>query len=102
MYIILWEFIAREEWVAEFEAVYGPDGKWARLFAESPGYRETRLLRDTTDPLRYVTLDFWESGAAHDEFRREHEAGYQELDKRCARLTRRETRMGAFETSTNR
>lgn len=96
MYVIVWEFIIREEFAGEFDAIYGPQGDWARLFAKSEGYRETRLLRDTTNALRYVTLDFWASREAHERFRREHEQEYMALDERCERLTVKEHKLGEF------
>ncbi len=98
MYVILWEFIIRAECASEFEAIYGPQGEWAVLFAKGEGYRETQLMRDTSDALRYLTLDFWTSREAHDRFRREHEREYMALDKRCERLTVKEHRLGEFLT----
>ncbi len=98
MYIIAWEFIIRTECFAQFEAVYGPGGDWARLFSQADGYRETRLLRDITYPGRYVTLDYWQSRTAHDQFRATHAAEYKALDARCKRLTVRETKLGEFQS----
>lgn len=98
MYVVVWEFIIRAECAAEFEAVYGPQGEWARLFARAEGYRNTRLLRDVSDPLRYVTLDYWVSQEAHDQFRKAHEQEYRNLDQRCECLTAKETRLGEFAT----
>ncbi|HLK31707.1 MAG TPA: antibiotic biosynthesis monooxygenase family protein, partial [Terriglobales bacterium] len=94
MYIIVWEFLVRAECAAEFEEVYGPQGQWASLFAQGEGYRGTRLLRDTADPLRYVTFDLWSSRQALDSFRRQHQQEYQALDARCERLTSSEKRLG--------
>lgn len=97
MYVIVWEFIIHPDCVAEFESTYGPQGEWARLFAKDRGYRETRLLRDTTRDLRYVTMDFWISRAAHETFRQEHESEYNTLDRQCERMTVQEAKLGAFE-----
>ncbi len=96
MYVIAWEFIIRTECVAEFEAVYGPEGEWARLFFRAEGYGETRLLRDITDCGRYVTLDYWKSREAYDHFRTTHAGEYKALDKRCERLTVKEQKLGEF------
>jgi heme-degrading monooxygenase HmoA len=84
--------------VAQFEAAYGPQGDWARLFVKGQGYKETQLLRDASNPLRYVTLDYWKSRAAHERFRREHESEYRMLDERCDRLAVKENKLGEFET----
>ena len=98
MYVIVWEFTIREECTAEFEAVYGSRGEWAQLFARAEGYRNSRLLRDVSDPLRYVTLDYWVSQEAHRQFRKAHEQEYRNLDQRCERLTVKETKLGELVT----
>ncbi len=98
MYVIVWEFIIAAENAAEFEAVYGPDGKWAKLFAASEAYVQTRLSHDTADPSRYFTMDFWDSRQAHEQFRCEHAREYEALDQACERLTLQETRLGEFDS----
>jgi heme-degrading monooxygenase HmoA len=84
------------ERAAEFEGLYGPAGAWARLFARSPGYRGTDLLRDRADPFVYVTVDRWESEAAFASFRESHGPAYRELDASCEALTRAEAHIGSF------
>ena len=37
MFVVVWEFEVAEEKVAAFEAAYNAEGKWAELFAKSPG-----------------------------------------------------------------
>ena len=49
---------------AAFEAVYGPEGEWARYFHGADGYRGTELLRATgRGGLSYLVIDRWESAA---------------------------------------
>ncbi|HEU5337172.1 MAG TPA: antibiotic biosynthesis monooxygenase [Terriglobales bacterium] len=97
MYVVVWEFIVRAECKDEFEAIYGPQGEWARLFRRGDGYERTDLLHDRSGALRYITLDFWRSCEAYERFQREHRAEYQALDERCGHLTVKETRIGQFE-----
>jgi heme-degrading monooxygenase HmoA len=80
-----------------FEALYGSDGGWARLFAQSPAYLGTRLLRDVDDAACYATFDRWRSLAAYEAFLRDHRDAYAELDRQGDALTCEETRLGAFE-----
>lgn len=47
---------------AEFEAAFV---RGERVIAESPGYRWSRLLRQTEDPATYLLLVGWESLEAH-------------------------------------
>jgi heme-degrading monooxygenase HmoA len=96
-YLAIWEFEIKLESRALFEETYGPDGAWARLFRQSPDYRGTRLVRDLTDPGRYLTFDDWTSREAFRSFKQAHAAEYAILDKQCESLTEREAIIGEFE-----
>lgn len=98
-YTYLWEFIVETEHLDEFERHYGPQGSWAQLFRQSPGYIQTLLLRGSTDPSRFVTIDRWEDEEAYRRFRRTFSRQYADLDRRCDRLTMRETLIGEFSES---
>lgn len=96
MYATLWEFTVQAAKQAKFEARYGPDGDWARLFRRAEGYRGTELLRDRANALRYVTIDRWESHAAYEAFHARFGEEYARLDRECEGLTVREARIGEF------
>ena len=96
-YTYLWEFIVEPEHLGEFQREYGPQGAWASLFREAAGYLGTSLLRDRDDPLRFITIDRWESAEAHRAFRAAFSREYAQLDARCAHLTARELSLGSFE-----
>jgi quinol monooxygenase YgiN len=98
VYCILWEFRPKPEMRAQFEAAYGPDGAWARLFRRSAQYLGSELLRDCGDSSRYLTMDRWTSRAAFEEFHLLHRAEYDELDRRCEALTSEEAPLGSHET----
>jgi heme-degrading monooxygenase HmoA len=96
MFVILWQFDIAEEKVAAFEAAYGREGSWAKLFALSAEYLGTELLRDAYVPGRYLTIDRWNSEDAFRAFRAAHDSDYEALDRTCDSLTASETRIGAF------
>jgi heme-degrading monooxygenase HmoA len=96
MFVVVWQFEIAEEKVAAFEATYGPEGAWARLFATSPDYCGTELLRDAYVPGAYLTIDRWVNEEAFRAFRKENDAAYETLDRSCDNLTSRETRIGAY------
>ncbi|MFZ1084823.1 MAG: antibiotic biosynthesis monooxygenase [Terracidiphilus sp.] len=96
MFIIIWQFEIAEEKQAAFEAAYSPEGAWAQLFAASPEYRGTELLRDAYIPGAYLTIDRWTSEEAFRAFRKEHDQAYEALDRTCDALTSSETRIGAY------
>jgi heme-degrading monooxygenase HmoA len=99
-YTYVWEFIAGPDHLEEFERNYGPQGSWVELFRQAPGYIETLLLRDSTEPLRFLTIDRWESAEVYRRFRSEFSRQYADLDRRCERLTTRETLIGHFSEPT--
>jgi heme-degrading monooxygenase HmoA len=96
MFVVVWQFEIAEDKIAGFEAAYGPDGAWAKLFRSSPDYRGTELLRDAYIPGAYLTIDRWSSEDAFRAFRKAHDADYETLDRTCDALTSRETRIGAY------
>ena len=96
VYTILWEFAVDESSVEAFIAAYGASGDWARLFGQARGYRGTTLLRDEADPLRFVTIDRWESSEDFLRFQEEFGNAYAELDVRFERLTQSEKLIGRF------
>jgi heme-degrading monooxygenase HmoA len=97
--VIVWEFRVRTENEKEFVKHYGPDGTWARFFRRREGYIRTELVRDVSDRERFLTLDYWQSEEDFKRFREQNLAEYERLDKQFEGLTKKETRLGAFETS---
>lgn len=95
-YTYLWEFLIAPEQLREFRRIYGPGGDWAVLFRQSPGFLETLLLQDAADPLRFLTIDRWESVDAYRDFRARFAREYAALDARCRHLTIRETDLGEY------
>jgi hypothetical protein len=97
MFLILWEFEVKPGCEERFEKVYGPGGEWARLFRTDSQYKETQLVRDSFRAASYLTLDFWNSCQAYEEFLRVHRAEYEAIEKLGEKLTLKERRMGWFE-----
>jgi heme-degrading monooxygenase HmoA len=97
-YIYIWDFIVSKSSVLEFEKCYGPNGKWAELFRKSTGYLKTELIKDKSDPLRYLTIDHWQSERDHAEFLATFKDEYDELDRLFEELTVHETKIGTFTT----
>jgi heme-degrading monooxygenase HmoA len=98
-YVYIWEYRVRAEEQARFEAGYGPDGEWARLFRRGAGYLRTELLKDRDDPTRYVTIDRWESFEAFSAFRRELGAEFEAIDRRFESITAEEAKVGEFDVA---
>jgi heme-degrading monooxygenase HmoA len=96
MFVVLWEFDVKSECEERFTLVYSSSGDWARLFATNTGFRSTTLLRNVTEPLKFVTMDVWHSREDHEHFLRSSGDAYRELDARCEGLTTRERRLSSL------
>jgi heme-degrading monooxygenase HmoA len=97
MFVALWEFEVKPGCEERFEKVYGPHGDWAELFRRDPHYYETRLVRDALLQGVYLTMDFWQSRDAYEEFMERHRKEYDEMDAVGQALTVKERRLGCFE-----
>ena len=95
-YVYVWAFDVAPERMQEFLSAYGPSGAWAQLFRRAPGYLETLLLQDQSDPGRFLTIDRWRSQGARDAFLAEFRAEYDALDRACEPLTRHESNLGSY------
>jgi heme-degrading monooxygenase HmoA len=69
-----------------------------KLFRKVPGYINTELLRDETNPNRYVTVDCWETAESYEAFRAQFNKEYETLDAQCERLTKQESLLGKWES----
>jgi heme-degrading monooxygenase HmoA len=96
MFVILWEFEVKPGSESVFESVYGAQGDWVRLFQRDLQYRTTYLLKDTSRPRIYFTMDLWDSEGAYENFINAHRETYNALDQTSEGLTLRERFIGAF------
>jgi quinol monooxygenase YgiN len=94
---ILWQFETAPDDSARFVDVYGPAGPWVAFFRQAPGYLGTDLFSSTASPLRFLTLDRWDSRAAYEAFRRERSTEYSAIDAACEGLTTGERFLTAWE-----
>jgi heme-degrading monooxygenase HmoA len=97
MVAFVWQFVARDDRISEFEHAYSSIGAWAELFSKAPGFRGTTLLRDTENSRRFLTMDRWDSVEAQSAMREKFAREYEELDRACEHLTESERRIGIFE-----
>jgi heme-degrading monooxygenase HmoA len=95
MIAILWTYRVKPESVPAFEAIYSPEGEWAKLFRQAAGYLGTELLRQPDG--RYATIDRWSKSADFDRFKKGFAPAYEALDRRCESLTLEERFVGSFE-----
>ena len=100
MYVIIWEYQVKADSVVEFERIYASNGAWAELFRKEAGYLGTELLRDSTHPRRYITIDRWTSSGDYESFRSQWKSEYASLDAQCEGLTVQERVLGKWESVT--
>ena len=99
MYILIWEHQVKPDQRAEFEKVYAADGAWAELFKKGTGYVGTELLRQTDQPLRFLTIDRWASKEEYEIFQSQWEKEYKALDAQCETLTDNESQLGRWDSA---
>jgi heme-degrading monooxygenase HmoA len=99
MFVALWEFEVKPGNEERFQAVYGAEGEWVRLFRGDSQFVETRLLRDAAEPQKFVTLDFWRTRSGYESFKELNHAAYVALDRECEKLTAKERCVGMFESN---
>ena len=91
MYRIPFAYEVAAESRVEFEAVYGPDGEWARFFGTDDAYVETTLERTAAD--QYLVTDHWRSRAHYERFLERNRARYDALSDANSRLYPSERRL---------
>jgi heme-degrading monooxygenase HmoA len=97
VYTVAWSYRVVPGCEPAFEALYAADGDWSRLFARSPEYLGTQLLRDVDDASCYMTLDRWRSRGDYEAFLQSARDDYAVLDRRGDALTSGERRIGDFD-----
>ena len=93
---VIWEFVVRKDALEQFEQAYGPEGSWVRLFERYAGYRGTELVRDHSNPRRYVTIDSWDTLEHRGEMLKNGQAEYTRLDRELGVLVESEIELGVF------
>ena len=93
---VIWEFVVRKETLEEFEQAYGPTGSWVRLFEHYPGYCGTELVRDSSNPRRYLTIDSWSTLEERGAMLKNGQAEYTRLDRELGVLIESEIEVGVF------
>ena len=87
MRVRVWRYDVPTDVREEFEEEYGPNGSWARLFANSPGFLGTSLYVDVRSRKSYLTVYRFADDEAWQLFRAEHDSAYQEVGVRLRHLT---------------
>lgn len=102
VFAYIWEFRVKEQHVDAFEHAYGPNGQWVQLFKKGLGYIATELHRDRTDASRFITVDYWISKEARDNFKKQYVTEFKKLDEQFEQFTESEKLIGDFDCFTDR
>ena len=93
---IIQEFIVKEDARGQFELAFGPGGVWSKLVAECPGFRGTSLLRDTKNPRRYLTIEFWDTETQREQMLTERRTEYAKLEEIFSEWTEAKMELGTY------
>ena len=96
IFVYIWEYQVKEEFLSEFETLYGPDGDWVRLFKKANGYVSTDFYQDISNTNRFITVDSWNTKEDRDNFRAKFSKEFELLDEYCERFTEEEKLIGDF------
>lgn len=95
MFVRVFEYTAAPGRRRLFEAAYGPNGEWVRLFRDADGYVETTLWSHAEG--QYRTQDVWSSEEAFTRFLERNREAYARLDEQCGPLKAGERHIGDFD-----
>lgn len=95
MYRVIWEYKVKPKAVSKFEEMYGPLGEWVKFFKQSKAYQGTELLLDDETELAYITMDFWDSEKAFNDFVSTNKERYELLDQKGSAFTKSKKRIWA-------
>ncbi|MFZ1809119.1 MAG: antibiotic biosynthesis monooxygenase [Cyclobacteriaceae bacterium] len=97
VFTYVWEYCVKPEHQDAFEHAYGPHGDWIQLFKKGMGHVATELHQDINNTNRFVTVDYWISKEAFDNFKIQFHEEFKALDKRFEVYTISEKHIGDFE-----
>jgi hypothetical protein len=93
---IVWEIVVRDQARGQFELAFGPGGAWSKLFAKSPGFRGTTLMRDLRNSRRYLVVELWNDEAGRDKSISEQQTEYTDLEAVFDKWTESKIELGIF------
>ncbi len=93
---IVWEIVVRDQARGQFELAFGPGGAWSKLFAKSPGFRGTTLMRDLKNSRRYLVVELWNDEAERDKSITEQQTEYTDLEAVFDEWTESKIEIGTF------
>lgn len=96
-HVRVWRFKPPADREVAFLDSYGPTGRWARLFAVTPDFKGTHLLRPEEAGGSWLTIDRWASREAFDRFQKVHGKTYRGIDVEMREIAGEEEYIGAFE-----
>lgn len=96
MFITIWKYKVKPGKKTEFEELYGNKGDWVKLFNKFPGYIKTDLIKNLNDNDMYLTMDYWLSKDAYDNFKLKSKEEFVLIDKKGEELTIEEEHSGEF------
>ncbi len=95
-FVTLWTYDVKPGKESQFEELYGNSGEWVKLFRKYPDYLKTELHKDLKIPSRYITIDYWKSKEAYEDFRKSEIKTFNEIDKAGEEFTESEIKIGEF------
>ncbi|SMD32567.1 hypothetical protein SAMN04488029_0915 [Reichenbachiella faecimaris] len=98
MYRVIWRYRVESERIKDFLKVYDSKGDWVQLFSKSPDYVKTELFCETETNQMFITIDYWTSKEAYQEFYKKHKKEVDLIDALGDNMTSLEERVAELMT----
>jgi hypothetical protein len=95
-YIYIWQYDVNSEHESDFVKAYNSGGEWVDLFRKAKGYIRTEFLRDASNPLRFITIDYWDSVESRNKFMDDFSQEFNDMDSKCEKYTSKEIKLGDY------
>ncbi len=97
----MWEYIISVKKREAFLKLYGIEGDWVNFFNKAEGYLGTDLHQDIDNKERFISVDFWKSKEARDNYCKEFASDFDALDRAGELVTDKEKSLGEFDVYRN-
>lgn len=97
VFYVVWRFDVDSGKAADFEKAYSRSGPWFTFFEKCDDFLGLELIKNKDDS-SYLVIDKWISASAYEDFRKDNEAEYNQLNEQHKGLYKSEERLGVFQS----
>ncbi|MEP2023011.1 MAG: antibiotic biosynthesis monooxygenase [Reichenbachiella sp.] len=96
MYKVIWRYKVKAEFIKDFLKIYDANGEWVQLFSKSSDFIKTALFNDVNADQYFLTIDYWKSKEAYQNFYKQHHKEIKQIDVMGDQMTLLEEKLDEF------